>query len=181
MAVGSCTKYQNSGPRGTIFRKIPQARAMQSITRAAWEEISRCHSHHTPTRGAPTARPGFSQKASTTLPCSRASTMRWAPQKGQSNPVSQWRGQVSIFTDLRIYGFSAAKLHFIHQMAKKKPKNVSEIGRLTCFCHNYARQSEQRDKVGDSHETIEQVGYVPDDVQLNDGSDKDGSDVEHPI
>lgn len=85
------------------------------------------------------------------------------------------------FTDLLIYGFSAAKLHFIHQMAKKKPKNVSEIGRLTCFCHNYARQSEQRDKVGDSHETIEQVGYVPDDVQLNDGSDKDGSDVEHPI
>ena len=45
---------------------MPQPTETQSITKAARDEISRFHNHHSPTNGAPTNKAGFSQKAADT-------------------------------------------------------------------------------------------------------------------
>lgn len=46
------------------FLATPHRMATTRMISAARDEMCRFHNHHSPTRGAPMARPGFSQKAS---------------------------------------------------------------------------------------------------------------------
>lgn len=86
-----------------IFLTMPHRSVMPTMTRAVRELISRFHSHQAPANGTPTAKPGFSQNASASWPCHNATSMRWAPQKGQLSPVSQWNGQMIIVFFLSRY------------------------------------------------------------------------------
>jgi len=43
--------------------------------------------------GSKQKRTGFRENASEMLPCISSINIRWPPQKGQSSPVIEWKGQ----------------------------------------------------------------------------------------